>query len=183
MLKVLLRPLALEDAHTSYKWRNDPEIWKYTGSKPNIFVTEQMEMEWLKEKINEVNSRRFAIIADNQYIGNIYISDIIEKKEGQYHIFIGEKNFWGKGIAKQSTDQLIIFAKENLKLNNLYLIVNPANIVAIKLYEKCGFVKVNDEIRMNLKLSNNKPPFLNVFVVTYNSKGIFINKRTKHTQK
>ena len=39
MYKVLIRPLEVSDALTSYKWRNDPEIWKYTGSRPDMEIT------------------------------------------------------------------------------------------------------------------------------------------------
>jgi len=49
MHKVLIRPLQIEDASISWKWRNDPVVWKYTGSKPNIKVTEEIEKRWLEE--------------------------------------------------------------------------------------------------------------------------------------
>lgn len=168
MHKVLIRRLSIEDASISFQWRNDPEIWEFTGHKPDIFITEEIEKKWLSEKLTEKNSSRFAIIADDQYIGNIQITDIIENEHGQYHIFIGEKSFWGKGIAKLATAQIIRFAKDTLKLKELYLVVDPSHRNAIKLYEKCGFNKVNNEIRMSLNLIDSQPPIVSVFVMTYN---------------
>lgn len=168
MFNILIRQLSIEDASISFHWRNDPEIWQYAGNRPNIFITEEIERNWLAEKLTEKNSSRFAIIVNGQYIGNIQITDIIERDKGQYHIFIGEKSFWGKGIAKQATVQIIRFAKEKLNLKELYLIVNPSHVAAIKLYEKSGFVKVNDEIRMSLNLFDFNPPIVSVLAMTYN---------------
>ena len=31
-MKVTIRPLVESDAYTSVKWRNDPEVFKYTGN-------------------------------------------------------------------------------------------------------------------------------------------------------
>jgi len=168
MNSVLIRPLRIEDAKISFKWRNDTEIWKFTGRSHNNLITEEIETNWLFEKLNLLNSTYFAIISDNQYIGNIQITDIIESEKGQYHIFIGEKLFWGKGIAKLATAQIIRFAKEKLNLKELYLVVKPEHLTAIKLYENCGFIKVDNEIKMSLKLQNSKLPIVSVFVMTYN---------------
>jgi RimJ/RimL family protein N-acetyltransferase/glycosyltransferase involved in cell wall biosynthesis len=168
MFNILIRQLSIEDASISFHWRNDPEIWQYTGNRPDKFVTEDLERNWLTEKLTEKNSSLFAIIVDNKYVGNIQITDIIERCKGQYHIFIGEKSFWGKGVGTQATAQIIRFAKEKLNLKELYLIVNPNNEAAIKLYEKSGFVKVNNEIRMTLDLVCSKPSVVSVFVMAYN---------------
>jgi glycosyltransferase involved in cell wall biosynthesis/RimJ/RimL family protein N-acetyltransferase len=168
MYKVLIRPLRIEDASKSFRWRNDPEVWQYTGSRPDMIITEEAERKWMSEKLSEKNSARFAITVDDQYIGNIQLTDISEKNKGQYHIFIGEKLFWGKGIASLATAQIIRVAKEKLNLRELYLIVNPEHEAAVKLYNKCGFVKINEETRMEMNLSALKPPLTSVFVMTYN---------------
>lgn len=168
MYKVLIRPLQIEDAKVSYKWRNDPEIWKYTGHKPDKIIDKKTEQAWLKEKLKEKDSFRFAILADDTYIGNIQITDINQNETGEYHIFIGEKLFWGKGIAYLATLQIIRFAKNILNLKELFLTVNPNNYPAIRVYEKCGFKKFNDTIQMKLDLNTNINPMVSVFVMTYN---------------
>lgn len=168
MYNVLIRPLKIEDALISYRWRNDSEIWQYTGKRPDKLITKEIEKDWLAEKLHETNSSRFAIIADDQYVGNIQITDIVKSDKGQYHIFIGEKVFWNKGIAQQATAQIIRFANEKLNLKEIYLIVNPNNVTAIKLYEKSGFHKVNDEIKMSINPFDAKQPIVSVFVMTFN---------------
>ena len=67
-MKITIRPLCIEDALTSYKWRNNPNIWKYTGNKPDKVITPEIETEWIKKVLKNENERRFAIIADGQYI-------------------------------------------------------------------------------------------------------------------
>lgn len=97
---VYIRPLREEDALISYQWRNDPKIWRFTGSRPNRTITPEMEREWIVSVLRRDNEKRFAICLaeDDTYIGNIFFTDI---KNGQalLHIFIGEVRFWGKDRA------------------------------------------------------------------------------------
>ena len=168
MYNVLIRPLKREDALISYQWRNDPDIWKFTGHRPDKIITQEIELDWIQRVLNEKDSCRFAILVDNIYIGNIQITNITLEEEGEYHIFIGEKDYWGKGIASLATWQLLRYAKERLNLKRLYLFVNPLNKPAIKVYERCGFIKVSDKIKMVFDLSRDLRPTVSVFMITYN---------------
>ena len=116
-MKVLIRDLKIEDAKVSWKWRNDPDVWKLTGRKWNSYVTKRIEENWIKEVKQERNSKRFAICVGEhkRYIGNVQLTEI-EDNEAFFHIFIGEKKFWGKGIGTSATKLLIEYAKNNLKL-------------------------------------------------------------------
>jgi RimJ/RimL family protein N-acetyltransferase len=150
-VNILIRPLTLEDAATSYKWRNDPEIWRFTGARPSKEITERTEREWLANSLMDKTKSRFAILVDGVYVGNVQLTDIIPQQSAEFHIFIGEKTVWGKGVAKEATSQILTYAKEVLKLPSVYLEVNKDNIAAIKAYEKNGFVTVgetNGSIRM-----------------------------------
>lgn len=167
MFKILIRPLEKKDAQISWRWRNDPDIWEFTGSKPGKTITPEIELKWIEEKLSESNSRRFAITVDDIYVGNIQLTNIT-KCDAEYHIFIGEKSFWGKGIAFSATQQIIRVAKNILQLENIYLKVNPENIKAINLYEKSGFKVVSDEMKMVLSLANSLRPMVSVFCMVYN---------------
>jgi len=168
MHSVLIRPLRVEDAEVSFKWRNDPDIWRYTGSRPDRVITKEIEYEWIKRVINEPDSYRFAITSDGMYIGNIQITNVNERQDGEYHIFIGEKNYWGKGIAKLATLQLLRFAREHLNLRQLYLYVRLENSRAIKVYEQCGFCHAFDENKMICDLTLLRHPLASVFIMTFN---------------
>lgn len=170
MYNVYIRPLKLEDAQVSYKWRNDPKIWIYAGSKPNKEITFQMENEWLKTAINENSSKRFAIIVDEVYVGNIQLTNITENA-AEYHIFIGNKNYWRKGIAHLATYQLLHYAKEELTLENIYLTVHEENKAAVKSYLGSSFIIQtlnNGWLSMVCNLSALPKPAVSVFVMVHN---------------
>ncbi len=168
MYNVLIRPLREDDALASYEWRNDPEVWKLTGRRPDRLITLQIETEWIRKVLSEENSARFAILVDNTYVGNIQITNIITAGEGEYHIFIGNRAFWGKGIATQATWQLLRYAREKLGLKKLHLTVKPENEAAIRVYLKCGFVIVTGEIKMECDLTAVLVPTVSVFMMAYN---------------
>jgi len=170
MYKVFIRPLCVEDALTSYQWRNDPEVWKYTGSKPDKEITLDIEHNWIKRVIVEEDSERFAIIADDIYVGNIQLTNI-DTISAEYHIFIGDKSWWGKGIAHLATFQLLFYAKEQLNLNHIYLSVREDNQAAVKSYLKTSFVIESSDdgwLKMTCNVNKLPPPTVSVFVMVYN---------------
>lgn len=137
-MQIEIRTLKIEDANISYKWRNNPMIWKYTGSKPNKKITKNIEREWIIEVLKRDDEKRFAILADNIYVGNIQLTNI-KTNSATFHIFIGDANYWGKGIASRAMDLLFEYAKNSLNIAYIILTVHPKNNSAIKLYEKKGF--------------------------------------------
>ncbi len=171
MYKVLIRPLAVSDAQISWKWRNNPKIWEFTGFKPNIQVTPEVEHDWILKVLADKFTKRFAILVDDVYVGNIHFDNIIEYDTAKYHIFIGDPSYWGKGIAKLATYQILHYAKHVLNLKNVFLNVRKENLSAIKVYEKNGFKTVNEKegwIKMNCDISQLETPMASVFVMVYN---------------
>lgn len=154
-MKVKIRHLEENDAYTSVVWRNIPEIWLHTGSAPDRKITIKDELEWIRKAIADPTSQRFAILADEVYVGNIYLTGISNNK-GEYHIFIGEREYWGKGIARKASEEIIRYAKDVLKLKEILLSVKEANVPAVKLYKNLGFkergFKERGFIQMGLKL-------------------------------
>jgi len=156
---IFLRNLKIEDAYTSYKWRNDPIIWENTfGNMPKV-VTIEDEIEWITKVIKQKESLRMAIVTkkDKTYIGNVYLTSIDnEKKNAEFNIFIGERNYWGKGLATEVCKLITKSGFEQLGLKEIYLFVKKENLAAIKVYEKCGFQvepKTNNEDKNQLKMS------------------------------
>ncbi|QPQ53479.1 GNAT family N-acetyltransferase [Chryseobacterium indologenes] len=92
MYNVLIRPLVKEDALTSYLWRNDSKIWEFTGSKPDIVITKEIETAWIEKALKDKTSRRFAILCDQEYVGNVQLTNINDDC-AEFHIFIGKKSF------------------------------------------------------------------------------------------
>lgn len=137
-MNVRIRPLVVEDAYISVKWRNDPEVFKFTGNTYDHTITIDSELDWIKRVINNKNEYRCAIIVDEKYVGNIYITDI-QNNIGEYHIFIGDKSYWGKGVAKKASLLIIEYGFNVLGLNEIKLWVRKENKSAINLYNSLGF--------------------------------------------
>lgn len=137
-MEVTIRPLKIEDAYTSVKWRNDPQVFKYTGNTYDHAITLQEELTWIKKVIQVEDEYRCAILVDNQYVGNIYLTHIHNGK-AEYHIFLGEKTIWGRGVAKRASLLILKYAFDVLKLYQVNLGVRLKNERAIELYKKLGF--------------------------------------------
>ncbi len=155
---VIIRPLVENDAAISYRWRNDKEVFQYTGANYQNYIDEPCERNWLARVIKNTNEYRCAIEVDGVYVGNIYLTDI-DGVSAEYQIFIGEKSYWGQGIATEASRQIIRYAFEELNLAKVYLNVKPQNSRAIRLYKRLGFEEVerNPEwITMEIYCNNKK---------------------------
>lgn len=158
-INVYLRPLQVSDAYTSWKWRNDPDIWAFTGSRPTNYITEEIELEWIRNAVSDGTSKRFAICVTqtHEYIGNIQLTNITSNT-AQLHIFIGNKSFWGMGVASQATNLLLEWAWQALPINSIYLSVDQRNLAAITAYTKNGFECLIQSKSINsIQMIINKP--------------------------
>jgi RimJ/RimL family protein N-acetyltransferase len=158
-MKVSIEPLREEHAYTSVKWRNIPDLWIHTKFTATREITLGDELDWIRKVTADESSRRFAILADGVYVGNIYLTDI-HKAVGEYHIFIGEKSYWGKGIAREASNLLISYAQDQLHLKAIELGVKEDNVAAFRLYKSLGFKLIGEDkgfTRMRLKLSHSTP--------------------------
>ena len=152
-MDVQIRRLEVKDAYTSVAWRNDKDVFRYTGNTYNHEVTIESELEWIEKVLGNRNEYRCAILADGVYVGNIYLTNITETSAA-YHIFIGEKEYWGKGAGKRASILILNHAFKDLNIENVTLNVNADNIRAIRLYNNLGFRSVGnsaDKIRMECK--------------------------------
>ena len=144
-MQVAIRPLQESDAYTSYKWRNDDEVFKFTGRGGySQTITPECELDWLKKVLINPDEYRCAILADGNYVGNIYLTDI-NNGTATYHIFIGDKAYWGKGVAKQASRLILQYGFSQLRLHTVCIHVRKANIRAHCLYQSLGFIDIKEE--------------------------------------
>ena len=156
MTKIVIRPLQHSDHRTSWKWRNDPAIWEYTGSRPDMLVDEATERTWIEQVLAQTDSMRYAICDEttDEYIGNVQITHI-KNGVGEFHIFIGNKDYWGRGVGSQAT-RLMLQEAFAAGLTAVYLHVHSQNKAAVAIYERCGFVHTSvdgDMIRMDIGIA------------------------------
>ena len=144
-MEIYIRPLQAADALVSYAWRNDPVVWKYTGSRPDREITPEIEMAWIQQVLARENEKRYAIClaADNTYIGNVQLTHI-SSGSAEFHIFIGARAYWGMQLGYKATKLMLEKGTEELKLEQIFLDVSTENTAAVKAYIKCGFEIVNE---------------------------------------
>ena len=163
-MNVNIRPLREEDAYKSVVWRNDPEVFKYTGNLYDHEILIDSELNWIRKAIAKREDYRCAIEVDGVYVGNVYLLNVMSGI-AEFHIFIGEKSYWGKGVAKMATRQIVDYGFNAFNLDKITLSVRVANIRAFNLYLSVGFVE---------KLRDNDWIFMEIdtcrylsFVLTY----------------
>ena len=137
---VFLRYIQLSDVNDVYlSWLNDDKVMK--GIVSSGYDLTNLK-SYVKAKIANKNTHFFAIItkSNNLHIGNIKL-DFHDSKSNlsELGILIGNKNYWGKGIAKEACNLVLDFGFRKLNLRKIFLAVFENNIPAIKLYKSLGF--------------------------------------------
>ena len=139
--KIFLRRLTEDDATQEYvDWMNDPEINQYLESR---FYTQTIEStkDFIRSVTND-NNYQFGIF-DNEsgkHIGNIKLGSINHiHKYGDIGFLIGDKSFWGKGIATEAIRLVTDFAFNNLGLHKVWGGAYAPNIGSKKAFLKNGF--------------------------------------------
>ena len=153
--KIYLKHLTEENATDEYcSWINDIEVNIYLESK-QIKIEELRD--YIKKRIDDPNCIFLGIfLSSNQtHIGNIKLEPIDFKlKIATLGILIGDKEYWGKGLATEALKMVIKYSFAKLKLKEINLGVYKNNIGAIKAYKKSGFyISQEDEKAFLMKVT------------------------------
>ncbi len=142
--KVRLREYKKEDVKIAQRFINDEEIIRTLRPTVPYPCTLEEEQKWF-EKVSSTNDTyNFAIetLKDSRYIGGCGVNKVDWKNSVvTVGIFIGDKDYWGKGYGTDAMKILIRFIFEQMNVNKVKLHVYSFNERALKSYKKCGFVK------------------------------------------
>ncbi|KYH35470.1 spermidine N(1)-acetyltransferase [Clostridium tepidiprofundi DSM 19306] len=143
--KVILRDYRKEDAKLAHQYINDFELRKFLTPGIPYPLTLEEEQNWVdSQSKSDKNTFSFAIesIKDSKYIGGCGINNIDWKNSiATVGIFIGNKNYLGKGFGTDAMNLLLEFIFCEMNIHKVKLHVYSFNKRAIRSYEKCGFVK------------------------------------------
>ncbi|MBS4538820.1 GNAT family N-acetyltransferase [Clostridium sp. D2Q-11] len=138
--RVFLRGMEEKDIPHKVKWINDNEVRKTLNF--DYPISEISTKQWLN-KITSDNSRKEFIIClleSEKPIGYTGLLDINNKSsKAEMYIGIGEKEYWGKGYAKESRKVLLEYAFMEIGLNKIYTYNWVNNEKIIGLNKKLGF--------------------------------------------
>lgn len=139
--QIYLRRLTEDDVTEKYvSWMNNPEINQYLESRFVVHTLESTKA-FIRSVTND-NNYQFGIFLNdtNEHIGNIKIGGINHyHKYGDIGFIIGEKAYWGRGIATEAIKLATDFAFNELHLHKLWGGAYAPNIGSVRSFEKNGY--------------------------------------------
>lgn len=140
--RLILRPLAKEDATKLFQYRSLPEVYKYQG-----FIPEKIDdaVNFI-ERHNEIKPGSWMQLAitlksSNEMIGDCgmhFTDDDFQQVEIGFSL---DPEFHGKGFASEAVKGIIDFLFNELKTHRVYGSCDPDNAASIKLMERLGMRK------------------------------------------
>lgn len=156
---IKLRRLQMEDAENMLEWMHDPENQKGFRRDMMSMTLEDARnfcLEVSSETYSKRNTDLHLAITDetDEYLGTISLKNInMEHRSAEMAISVRRKAR-GLGVAKKAVGLLLQKSFGEMALHRVYLTVLSNNIVAIKFYEKCGFI-YEGELRDHLFIKGN----------------------------
>ena len=139
---VILGPIQRDYLPHYVEWLNDWEVRKFLAATLPQPITLQDEEDWFNRQRGDKDSLIFAILTsgEGRLIGNCGLHQIDwTNRHAIFGIFIGDKNYWGKGYGTDATRALLRYAFKEAGLRRIELQVFDFNPRAIRVYEKVGF--------------------------------------------
>lgn len=139
---VVLKPLEWEDLEQVHTWYQDPEVLYWSsGNHPDTFFSRyDLEEQYEREARGE-SIRRFMIEThDGTQLGVISYKNMNRQIHSvMIGLFIGEKEYWGKGHGTDAVRAFLRYLFHQHNFNRVELETWAGNERAVRTYEKCGF--------------------------------------------
>jgi RimJ/RimL family protein N-acetyltransferase len=141
--KVILRAGKEDDLPRIYAFAQDVELYGLDSGQPYAESLEQVRayfQKWSKEE--DKSKSFFAIEADGKYIGNCSLIGLgAPNATAELGIFIGDREYWGRGYGRDAVKLLLRYGFYYLGLRRIVLNTNAKNLRAIRCYLACGFIE------------------------------------------
>ena len=139
--KCVLRPMKRSDIPYWNKWFNDNQILQYSVHRLRGYTEEQQTMVY-DNLVNDPTKVQFMICEPKQLIGIGVISFAVSSHDesADISVIIGEKQYWGKGIATEAIEEIIGYCVKHHKITRFTAGWDVRNVGSQKAFEKNGFV-------------------------------------------
>lgn len=147
-MEITLVPFDYSWKELSFRWLQQEEL-RALIEAPSI--TQEQQDAWFNTLANRADYKIWGVTYNLIPVGVCGLKNIKEQ-QAEYWGYIGEMNFWGKGIGSKMMEFMEEKAKD-LKVKTLVLKVAVTNKRAIGLYEKAKFQtsSISDTHRMMVK--------------------------------
>lgn len=137
---VSIRKFERQDIPKKVEWINNPENNKYLHY--NIPISVEGTEAWFISHEGDTNRFDAIVEVSGVPVGTIGLLSIDRKNsKAEYYIAMGEKDYTGKGVAKEASRLLLKYGFEELGLNRIYLYTETENEKAQRLFERLGFTR------------------------------------------
>lgn len=137
--RLLIREFVEDDAEAFFSFNSDPEVMRFTGEPPSTSV------DLVKKQIRDYPDYRlhgygrWAVVykPDRRVVGFNglkFLEDLQEVDLG-YRL---RSDYWGRGIATESSMAVLRYGFEDLGLKRIIGLVLPENLASIRVLEKIG---------------------------------------------
>jgi len=134
--------IRIDESHVSNKyvdWLNEPEINQYLEVR-HIQHTIKSTIEFLKSVSKSEVDYLFGVYSEGDHIGNIKIGPIDKLYSvADIGLMIGDKQWWGKGVATEIIHAVTQFGFETLELEKIEAGCYEDNIGSKKAFLRCGY--------------------------------------------
>lgn len=141
---VYLEPISKAYVSEEYAgWFNDPEVTRFNSHGEKVMTVADIEA-YVEQVAQSETDAVFAIVARDTgaHIGNITLQKIDSKNNSaEYAIIVGNKNYWGKGVALEASKLLLEFGFKDLGLHRVWLGTSIDNEPMQRLAERLGCKK------------------------------------------
>ena len=163
--RLLLREFTEEDYLFAWKMNTDPDVMRYTGEP--MPENSQAVRSFFRNypDYEKYGFGRWACVfkENKQLIGFNGLKFFPETEEVDLgYRFI--KDYWGRGLATESSQAVVTYGFEKLGLKKIIAFVVPENKASIRVLQKTGFVFDENMLEGELELSrfyllksNSKP--------------------------
>ena len=138
---VALRRPQPEDLSAVIRWYRDQEIARLTRYQTRPMTHAEIE-RFFQVRMLAPDALAYSIVELPQWrlVGFTTFSSL-DPDNGSvlFHITIGERDAWGRGLGSEATELMVKHAFEGLLLHRVGLTVFSYNVRAIRAYEKAGF--------------------------------------------
>jgi RimJ/RimL family protein N-acetyltransferase len=139
---VKLRAMEPSDAEALWRWNHDPDVMRWM--EDGYAQTLARITNWLEDRPrNDYTDVLFGIevVEDAKLIGLVRLHGA-EPETGcaDLDIYLGEKEYWGKGYATDAMRTVCRYGFDKMRLHKITLTVVAENHAAHHVYQKVGFV-------------------------------------------
>lgn len=138
---IYLRALEPSDIDILYKYENDKEVWRVSGT--TIPYSRYVLKKYIENSFTDIyqsGQLRLMIMCDDAPVGAIDIFDFdAHNSRAGVGIIIFNKYHRGKGYASKALEQTIDYCFTTLTMHQIYCNIDVENSESLKLFQKYGF--------------------------------------------